>query len=262
MKEQSEKKVAPKLLSSGQQLGIFCLLIKRDFRILLYLLIVLYGGLVGVAGPSFVFTFLNQTCHQKGTCNAAQLAGLAMIALCVVETVCYTLIEKLRGRIDRLIMLQVTFLSLTLHYYFFGFVLDSVSPYFFLIETLHGVEYSISLTMCVELGYMFGNEVKLLIPELIDKQIIGPDDDQELVKVALMGTMSGYFTFVYEGIGCILASFIFGQTIGYYSFTFTWILIGTLASIGLSGLIVGQLLGKWLNIQPKILKIDKNSIQL
>lgn len=256
-KETSATSPPPTKLSVKQQLSIFLLLVRRDFRISLYLLIILYGGLVGYAGPNFVFTYLNKTCHEKGTCNAAQLSGLVMISYCTLETICYIFIDKLRGRLNRLIMLEITFVSLAVHYYFFGFALDHLSPYFFLIESLHGLEYSLSLTTSVELGYLFGNEVELIIPELVERKIIEPEqegDNYELVKVSLMATMSGCFTLVYDGFGCILGTFIYGLVTGTYSFVVTWILIGSLASIGFFSMLLVHTLGKCFKIRPQILR--------
>ena len=239
-------------ISVSQQVGILKLLFKRDFRIASYLLILFYGGLVGYAGPNFVFTYLNETCHRKATCDAASLAGLVMVSYCLVETCCYLLIDRFRGKLNYLLMVEITFVSLAAHYFFYGYALDHLSPYFFLAESLHGVEYAISLSTSVELGYLFANEVELLIPELIRRDIIRPEDDQELIKVSLMATMSGLMTLVYDGLGSILGSLVYGLTTGHYSFVTTWRVIGTLASCGLVVILVGYLVGKCLGLRPQI----------
>lgn len=246
-------------LTAEQQVKIFCLLIKRDIRIPLFLLLLLYGGLVGYAPPNFVFTYVNVFCHEKGTCDAASLGGLMMICYCLCETICYMIISRLRSRMNYLILLEITLISLAFHYYFYGFLLPSLPPVFFIVESLHGLEYSSSLSSSVELAYKFANEVELLIPELTALGIISPSDDTELVKVSLMATMSGCFTFMYEGLGCIIGSFIFGLTTDYYSFRFTWILIGTLSSIGCVSVLVIILLGKCLKIKPQIEQLERPS---
>ena len=252
---EATRKEKRKSLAIGQQLRILSLLLRADFRIGLYLLILFYGGLVGYAGPNFVFTYLNETCHRKATCDAASLAGLVMVSYCLVETCCYLLIDRFRGKLNYLLMVEITFVSLAAHYFFYGYALDHLSPYFFLAESLHGVEYAISLSTSVELGYLFANEVELLIPELIRRDIIRPEDDQELIKVSLMATMSGLMTLVYDGLGSILGSLVYGLTTGHYSFVTTWRVIGTLASCGFVVILVGYLVGKWLGLEPRIHKL-------
>lgn len=254
----SKQQQQEKNLTVGQQMRIFKLLVTRDFRLVLYLLVIFYNGLVAYSGPNFVFTYLNETCRRRGTCNGAELAGLVMISYCTVETVGYLIIDKLRGRLNRVLMLELTFVSVAIHYFFYGFLLDSLSPYWFLVESLHGVEYSIGLSTSVELGYYFAKEVELLIPELISKGIISERDDLERVRVSLMATLSGCYTFMYDGIGCIVGCLVFGLTTGLYSFRTTWILIGTLSVVGFSALLFAWAIGKCFNIRPQILALKDN----
>lgn len=258
-------------LSIGQQVRIFFLLIKRDFRVALYSLAILYAGLVGYSGPNFVFTQLNEICSQKdeatndNRCDSALLAGQMISLIALIDTICYFWLDYQEARrlkqqktssLSRLLMLEITFVSLTCHYAFFGFLLPNLSPSFFLVESLHGLEYSVSLTLCVELAYLFANEVELLLPELIKTNLI-KETDSEHVKLSLMATMSGYFTLLYEGVGCILGSFVFGQTISLYSFTFTWVVISILALIGLIILIGAHVTSKCAKIQPELLKLQQ-----
>lgn len=250
-----------KTLTIQQQIGIFTLLIRRDFRVLLYLLIMFYGGLVGYSGPNFVFTYIDVVCHRRGDCSGAQLTGLVIISYCCVETICYMIIDRFRGRFNRVFVIEITFVSLTIHYFFYGFLLEHLSPYYFLMESLHGVEYSISLTACVDLGYYFAREVELLLPELVQRGIVSQSDNQELVKVSLLATMSGCFTLVYDGFGCILGSLVFGIITGHYSFVVTWIVIGSLAVIGFVVILVGLSLGKCFGIRPEILRIKDRANQ-
>lgn len=244
-----------KNLTIRQQLSIFKLLAKRDFRLVLYLFIIFWNGLCAYSGANFVFTYLNETCQNKGTCNGAELAGTVMISYCAVETISYIIIDKLRGNLNRILMIEITFISVIIHYYFYGFLLDSLSPYWFLIESLHGIEYSIGLSSSIELGYYFAREVELLIPELISNGIISEQDDKDRVKVSLMATMSGTFSFMYDGVGCILGCLVYGLTTGLYSYRTTWILIGSLSSVGFLMLLCAWFIGKCFHIKPQILNL-------
>lgn len=250
----------PKSLSVKTQARIFLLLLRYDYRISAYMLILLYAGLVGYSPPNFVFTHMDQVCHEKGTCNGAALAGLVMLAYCVVETICYMILDALRDKLtNRVLLLEITLLSLAIHYHFYGFVLEHVSPYFFLVECLHGLEYSVSLSTCMEFGYRFANEVNILMPELLRRGIISENDDHELVKVSLMATMSGCFTLVYDGFGTIIGSLAIGVVVHNYSFTVAWIMIGTLATIGFFAIIIGAITVKSFGIRPTIEKFRRET---
>lgn len=252
-----------KPLSVKTQARIFLLLVKYDYRISAYLMILLYGGLVGYAPPNFVFTHMDKVCHEKGTCNGAALAGLVMMTYCIVETICYIVLDTLRHKLtNRVLLLEITLLSLTIHYNFYGHVLEHVSPYFFLVESLHGLEYSISLSTCMEFGYMFANQVSLLMPELLRRGIISKDDDHDLVKVSLMATMSGCFTLVYDGFGTIIGSLAIGLMVGAYSFTAAWVMVGALATIGFVFIILAALFIRYAGIRPAIEKFQEEKQKL
>jgi len=246
-------------LSVRQQAAIFMLLLRRDFRISLFMLLLVYGGLVGYAPQNFVFTYLDGVCNERDICDAASLSGLVMLTYCLLETICYLVINALRGHLNHALMLQITLASLAFHYYFYGFLLGNLSPYFFLVESLHGLEYSISLWAGVELGYKFANEVEYLLPELIQKGIIRDQDDQELVKVSLMATMSACFTLVYDGVGTIIGALLCGLLIDRYSFTLTWICVGSMATIGFVVVTLAVLIGKCFKIRPEISRLKQTS---
>lgn len=248
-------------LSAGQQIKILLLLVRYDPRICMFMVLLFFGGMIGYAPQNFVFTYLDQVCHQRGVCQASSLAGLVMICFCIVEALSYVSIAALRPK-SFACVLELSLLSYTLHYLFYGLILDHVSPYFFLIEVLHGLEYAASIVSCVELGYKFANEVELILPELIERKIIKSDDNQELVKISLMATMNSCFTLVFEGAGTIMGAFFCGIVINKYSFNTAWIICGGLAGQGfiLVLLIIG--FGKCIGWKPFILKRAEKKLQI
>lgn len=241
-----------KSLSFRQQVDIFMLLLKRDVRIVLFLSLILYNGMVGYGPQNFVFTYADLTCHEKNTCDASKLAGLMMICYCLTEATCYMIVNVMRKYWNHILLIEITFVSLALHYYFYGFLLNQLSPYFFLVESLHGLEYSFSLATAVELGHKFASEVELLLPDLIKLGIVGKHDNHELVKVSLMATMNSFFTLVYDGAGSIIGAFLYGIIVDKYSFTTAWIVNGSLATFGFFLVIAVILIGKCFNIKPNI----------
>lgn len=244
-------------LTTRQQAQIFLLLVKRDFRILLFLLLILHCGLVSHAMP-FVYTYMGKVCNEGHDCNAASLAGLVMICYCILETTCYMLIDVFRSRINYLVLLEVSLISVAIHYNFFGFLLPHLSPYFFLVESLHGLEYSTCITSEVELADKFASEVELLLPELIKLGIISKKDDTELVKLSLLATMNSLFTLAFDGLGTLIGAFIFGLIIDRYSFTTVWCFIGFLATVGFLAINVVILVGKWFRIAPEITRMRRS----
>lgn len=246
-------------LTTRQQMSIFLLLLRRDFRISLFLLLLAFGGIVGYAPRGFVFTYIDIFCHENKNCKGSALTGLVMISYCVVETICYMAINTFRSRLNNAVLLQVSLVSLAIHYYFYGFFLNNSAPYFFLIESLHGLEYAISLATSVDLAHYFASEVALLMPELIQRGIINERNDQKLVKVSLMATMNSCFTLAYDGGGSLIGAFLCGLMVENFSFTITWISIGTLSTLGFLIVLVAILVGKCLHLKPQIEKLKGNN---
>lgn len=247
----------PTTLSASQQVSIFLLLLKRDIRIPMFLVLMFYAGMVGHGPLNFIFTFIIKTCNERGTCNGASFTGLLMICYCVCETVSYMVLNNFRGRLNYLFTTQITFVSLMIHYYFYGFFINQVSHYFFFIECLHGLEYSLGIVASVELGNKFGNEVQLILPELIERGIISKDDNQEIVKLCLLATMNSCFTLVYDGLGTMVGSILYGFVIGHFSFNSVWLVIGTMSVVGFFSALLVYSIGKCFHIEPQICRIER-----
>lgn len=247
-----------KRVTISQQVRILRVLVEYDIRIPLFLSLLFLGGLVGYAPPNFVYTYMGQVSDEKGI-DAAYLSGLTMICYCVVETLFYEIINALKNRLSHSIRLQITLASLSFHYLFYAFALKHLSPYFFLVECLHGVEYSISLSSGVELGYQFANEVTYILPELVRRGIISENDDPEMVRKSLLATMNSIFTLTYEGFGTILGTFIYGMIIDAYSFETAWLLIAILSTAGFFLVAILIMMGRCLRIQPKIVDLQQQT---
>lgn len=247
-------------LSSMQQVQIFALIIKRDFRIPLALLVLLWGGWICRSAQNFVFINMERTCQAAaGNCNASSLAGAMIAGMSIFEFLTYLGLEALKDRrITRIPLIELAILSLAFHYFSLAFLADQVSPYFFLIESLHGFEFAIFISTCLNWGYMFASEVEFLIPELQMRGIIGYRDDLNLVKVSLVATMMGCMTLAYDGIGSLSGSVFYGFISERHSFSCAWIINGCLAAIELMFIMTGVTLGKCFNLNPRIstLKTD------
>jgi len=248
--------IAKRQLSLRQQLAIFTLLVARDFRIPLYLALIAYTGFTAYAGLNFVFTYADEVCRQLGTCSGSKISALMMSGYCVLEAIGYKAEEKFQMSTNA--RLLIVYLSVVVHYYFYGFLLDKVSPYWFLVESLHGIEYAFCMVPCVDLGYKFSREVDLIIPELIERGTISDDkEEQELTRVSLSATMTSLFTLVFEGVSCTIGAATFGLIAGYYSFKFLWIFIGTLAIVGVAIMVASCILSKLFDLRPKIIKASR-----
>lgn len=244
-------------LSNRQQISIFTLLLLRDYRVIMYLLVLTLGGLTGYSAQSFIFTFANQYCGERAICDGASMTGLMMMCYCICETTCYLLINAIKKRIGYLVLLETSLLCVAMHYTSYFIFLDKVSAYLFLLETLHGLEYSCSLISSVELGHKFANEVELLLPELMERGVISEDDDLEIVKVCLLATLNSVFTMVYDGIGCATGCLIYAFVIKSYSFKAVFLVIGTVAGSTFILVFIGWFIGKCLNMKPQICQLNR-----
>lgn len=245
-------------LSARQQASIFLLLLRRDIRIPMFLGLLFYSGCFGHAPQNFVYTFIIRTCDERGTCDGPSLTGILMISYCICETTCYMVLNAFRGRLNHMITMLITLTSLTIHYYFYGLFIDHVSPYFFFFECLHGLEFATSIVASVELGYMFGNEVELILPELIERGVISKDDDPEIIKICLLSVLSSCFTLVYDGLGTFCGAILYGLVIEYSgSFNNCWLLIGTMGLVGFFVVLLVYFVGKCLHIEPQIFRLER-----
>lgn len=254
-KEQQQIEIIKRRITTKQQLQIFFLLMKYDIRIPLFFLLLFVGGLLGYAPPNYVYTYMDKICSENEACDSAFLSGSTMLCYCAVETLCYMMIRRYFNNLGHALRLQITLISLAVHFFFYAFAIRHLSPYFFMMEILHGLEYSISLTSSVELGYKFANEVGLLMPELLHRNIIGPRDDPEMVRLSLTATMNSCFTLLYEGAGTMAGVLLYGFILDRYSFETVWLVIGVMSVICFLVISLVIWIGKLLHIEPKILSL-------
>lgn len=257
-KQIMHKSNSNRAISTKKQLKVLALLCKRDYRIILSLIVIFHTGLSAYAAINFVFTYLDVYCKTRGTCSGAEISSLMIFGFSLIECLAYELLARIK--LNCYVRLMMIFATGIIHFNFYGFLIENLSPYWFLIEALHGIEYSLTLTLLLDMGYKFAREVDLIIPELIDKGVISAHDreEQELTRVSLMATMSGLFTMVFDGISCSIGAVIFGQIVGHFSFKVLWICIGGSATIGLFLTLMAFGMSKLFDLRPRLLKADND----
>lgn len=214
------------------QLRILLLLIRRDPRIVLYLFYFVGAGFT--ASPiGFLFMSLSERCHAESTCDFSLLGGLLQVSMALYETVIFLIIRKLQEKIGRLNTGALAFFLYSIKMVFYATIWTEVDPYWSLLfEGLRGAAWGIYLTLMVELGYKFANEVQYIIPELIERRIIDDDSDSEHLKLALSSTMQSLVASAMDGVGRGFASLIFGLILHYNSdYIFLWRMIATTSVI-------------------------------
>lgn len=250
-------------LSVSQQLSIFKLIIKRDFRIPLTLFLLLVGGWICRSAQNFVFIYMEKTCKEKHTCNGSSLAGAMIGGFSILEFLTYVIMNFFSGRrLNVILLIETAILGIAAHYYFYAFIIDRTSPYYFLVESLHGFEFALFISTCLNWGFMFANQVEYLIPELLRNGVInGKENNLELVKVSLIATMMSCMTLFYDGIGSTIGAVLYGWIIEHYSFKMAWILNGSLASLAFLTVLISILLGRCLHLRPTILKLRDQTLK-
>lgn len=247
-----------KYLSVRQQTSIFLVLMKRDFRIPLYLLALLLLGFTGHSMHQFVYVYLDKYCNESNTCDASLISGYMLVGICVFEVVLYLTNNFFLRHLHHIVLISAIPLSLVAHYFSLGFLVR-YSPWFFLAESLHGLEYGASVVLSVYLGHSFANEAGLIIPELIKRNIISENDDLNLVRVSLLATMMSSITLAYDGLGGMTGSYAFGWIISLIGYEPSFQLNLYLAATFLTLILTTFWIGKCLNIEPKLLKRAKTA---
>ena len=249
-------------LSLSQQLGILGLVLRRDFRISLAFLILLVGGWICRSAQNFVFVQLEDICETRKTCHPGKLSGYVLAGTSVLEFLTYITLNACRKfKLNRVLLLQLALMSLCIHYYFYGYLVEHLSTNWFLVESLHGFEFAIFITTSLSWGYSFANEVEYIIPELIETNVISASDDLKLVKVSLIATMMSCMTLLFEGFGSTLGSFTYGAVIQRYSFSTAWKINGSIALAEVLVIFAGLLLSRCIKIRPKMSKLKTESLR-
>lgn len=233
------------------QLKILLLLLKRDSRILLYALVLVFAGL-SIAPISFFCMHLCELCHSTGRCDYSQLVGLLQGSISVGELITFYYIKRTLDTIGRLNTFSIGFALASLKYTFYAIIWPSVNPYFALLtEVPHGLMYGIYSTLMVELGYFFSGEVELLIPELVECQIVPSAADPatcERLKMSLAATMQAIMSGSIEGFGKGLGALLYGYLLDLYSFPTLAYMLSLGGALVLAGLQAVRLLDACLQL--------------
>lgn len=218
-------------ISKKTQVQILLLLLKRDVRIIPYLLLFVCAGSV-VVPLSFFFMSLSAICHEHNRCDFSQLGGFLQVSMAIAETILFLYIKRIIATIGRLNTVAVSFFLTSLKYTFYATIWPSVDPHFALLSELpHGIIFGIFLTLMVELGHLFANEVEYILPELIERQIISKDDDLDRLKMSLAATMQAVVSSANDGIGRGVGALIYGLILDHYSYHTLWLVIGIGAAV-------------------------------
>lgn len=246
-----EQEPARSYVDSKQQMRILFVLIRQDFRVPIFLLILVFCGVVGHSIQNFVYVYLHTLCRDQ-QCNSSTISGYIMAGICVTETIAYMLSSRLTRVHNKLLKIQLALVTLAIHYSVLAFLVQS-SPYYFLVESLHGFEFGLMVATSIESGDYFANEVDLVIPELMQAKIISPRDDLDLIRVSLVATMIACFLLVYDGLGGVIGSLMYGFVINNFGYPAAFKLNTSLTLLLLAATVCGTLAARCLSIKPRIL---------
>jgi hypothetical protein len=241
-------------ISTMQQVRIVLFLVQQDFRIPLYMLVLVGCGIMGHSVQNFVYVYLAVVCREQN-CSSSAISGYIMLGICVTETIAYSLSSRYfqfeATRKHKLIKVEIALAMLTAHYLVLGLLVHQ-SAYYFLAEALHGFEFGLMIATSIELGDYFANEVSLIIPQLIERRIVSQSDDLALVRVSLIATMLACFLLVYDGLGGIVGGLLFGFVVDRFGFPAAFKLNALLSAVFLMALLFSSLVTQCTNIRPKV----------
>lgn len=213
-----ETQTGPRTIDMGTQATALGLLLSKDLRIMLYLLYFVAVG-SGMSTISFFFIGLSNVCHQEGTCDFSQLAGMLQLTMSCMETVLFFHVKKIENKIGRLNLCAFSLFFLALKYTLYVSIWFDINPYWaVLIESIHGISFGICLTMMVEMGHQFANEVEFILPELIDRGVVKEGQEADRLKLSLSATMQALVSGASDGIGRGFGALTWGYILGQHSF--------------------------------------------
>lgn len=227
-----------KAISMRVQLQTLLLLIRRDLRIVLYLIMFIAAGAVTIP-VRFFYTSLSDRCRVEDSCNFSQLAGYVQMAMGVVEPILFVYIKTITQTIGRLNTLTICFALTFFKFLFYSTVWPQLDPHWALVSELcDGVFFVVFITLIVEMCHLFAGEVELLIPELLELGVISEADEKSLerLKVSLPATMLALVAGVCDGMGRGVFALVYGLIVDAYSYEALWIIVTIISFASVLGL--------------------------
>lgn len=208
------------------QLQILWYIARRDLRVYVYLVNFIGLGLAQI-GVSFFFIYLERMCSD-GSCEFSRLAGLAQVCMASFETILFIYIKRVKSVLSYPDMCALAYFCTALKWLFYGTLLGQVSPYLaVLLESLHGLNFGLYLTLVVEVSHMFACQVAEIIPELIERGIVDSRIESEKLKSSVSATMQAIMSSATDGLGRGVGALLCGLIIDVYSFETLWLVIGS-----------------------------------
>lgn len=213
-------------ISKKMQLQILWYLARRNMRVYVYLVNFIGLGLAQI-GVSFFFIYLELLCSD-GSCEFSRLAGLAQFFMASCETILFFYIKRVKSVLSYTDMCALAYLCTAIKWIFYGTLLRQVSPYLaVLLESLHGLNFGLWLTLVVEVSHMFACQVADIIPELIEHGIVDSNIESEKLKSSVSATMQAIMSSATDGLGRGVGALLCGLIIDVYSFETLWLVIGS-----------------------------------
>lgn len=216
-------------ISKRVQFKILLLLIRRDLRIIPYLLFFVCGGST-VIPLSFVMMNLSDICHKENRCAFSELAGLLQVSMAAGETIYLLFSSRILIRFGRIKTSAAVFMLVFVKYLFYATFWESVDPYYAIVAELpSGIIFATWLILSVELGHLFSNEVEYIMPELEQKGLIKDQSQSDSLKLSLAATMQAVIASFNDGCGRGLGALIYGIIVDKYSYKTLWMCISVFA---------------------------------
>lgn len=218
------------------QLAIFVRLIRRDPRILAYLLVVTLGGIAN-SQLAFFFIFVSRHCNVENDCNFSHLAGYLQSLPAFLELAFFIFLTPLKKALGRVNLYALTFAYHAARFLFYINAFNSMSPYISILsESMQGCAWAVYVVFLTELAHEFANESDTLLPELIENGVVDKKTEPAKLVLVLKSTMQALFSGAMDGAGAALGALLGGLISDKLSFEALWFSIGlafAITSVGL-----------------------------
>lgn len=212
-----------KTVSKTIQLKILGYLMKKDPRIILYIMFFICAG-ASLSPVSFLIIHLSNRCRDEGTCQVSQLAGMLQVSMASAETVLFIFIRKLKAMLGRLNLIAIGIGLLSIKYLYYETIYYDLDPYYtFFVEMLQGLAYGTFLQVSVEIAHIFALEVCHIIPELYETGVVSDEVDKKKLELSLCATMQALIACSQDGLGRGLGALTFGLFAELYGYDSMWI---------------------------------------
>lgn len=214
------------------QLILLKLIVKKDPSIYKYFILFTLFGFLLFVHNAFFFLHVERLCRDQGY-DFSNVMGTLIVSQSISEIFTFLVVVKFYcPRVGRIGSMITCILVFFIRYTYYGTYYQYASPYSAIFtETCHGLAYGITYTLITDVAVDCVNQVDVYLPELIQRKLVDPSINPNILKLPLRATMQGVFSGAFDGLGNGIGCLFAGIFLDKYSFVSLWMVCSICSAV-------------------------------